>query len=119
MAAKDVLGRRGEDLAAEFLESLGLVVLSRNWRCREGELDIVATDRVDTLVICEVKTRTGTGFGTPVEAVTYAKRRRLRRLAQLWLSQTGLRHATVRFDVVGVLWPPDAGPEIVHVPEAF
>jgi len=119
MAEKDELGRRGEDLAAQFLESLDLVVLARNWRCREGELDIIATDRVETLVICEVKTRAGTGYGTPIEAVTYAKRRRMRRLAQLWLSQTGLRHPLVRFDVIGIVWPLNEDPQILHVPEAF
>jgi putative endonuclease len=62
------LGRRGEDLAASYLESHGLVVLSRNWRCREGELDLVLTDG-EQVVVCEVKTRAGTGFGTPAEAV--------------------------------------------------
>ena len=64
MAAKDEVGRRGEQLAAEFLEGQGLTIVSRNWRCREGELDIVAHDRRNTLVICEVKTRSGERFGS-------------------------------------------------------
>src|ERR1700754_1854146 len=64
MAAKDVLGRRGEDLAAHYLEQRGLVVLSRNWRCRHGEIDLVATD-ARLLVVCEVKTRSGTRYGEP------------------------------------------------------
>jgi putative endonuclease len=62
-------GVRGEDLAARYLESRGLVVLDRNWRCPEGELDLVATDR-RRLIVCEVKTRSSTAFGHPAEAVT-------------------------------------------------
>ena len=64
MAAKDVLGRRGEDLAARYLERRGLVILSRNWRCRHGEIDLVATD-AKRLVVCEVKTRSDTRHGRP------------------------------------------------------
>ncbi|HYX97629.1 MAG TPA: YraN family protein, partial [Geodermatophilus sp.] len=71
------LGARGERIAAAHLTDSGLRVLDRNWRCREGELDIVARDG-DTLVFCEVKTRRAVGFGHPVEAVGHAKQRRLR-----------------------------------------
>ncbi len=120
MAAKDELGRRGEELAADFLADQGLVILARNWRCAEGELDIVATDGVDTVVFCEVKTRRGTGFGTPVEAVTQAKRRRIRRLAYLWI--TSMRPAgwpILRFDVIGILMPDGGGPQLRHVAGAF
>ena len=84
MAAKDVLGRRGEDVAAAWLERTGLLVLDRNWRCSEGELDIVATDPVGAervVVFCEVKTRSGDGYGSPFDAVTQGKRRKLRRRA--------------------------------------
>ena len=68
----DVLGKRGEDLAADYLAGAGVVVLSRNWRCRDGELDLVATDG-ERLIVCEVKTRSGTGYGEPSEGVTPAK----------------------------------------------
>ncbi len=120
MAAKDELGRRGEQLAAEHLERQGLAVLARNWRCGEGELDIVATDGDATVVFCEVKTRRGTGFGSPLEAVTRGKRRRIRRLAFLWLSTMKPRRWTVsRFDVIGILMPDNAAPQIEHVIEAF
>jgi putative endonuclease len=100
--AKDALGRYGEDVAARHLTDTGLVVLSRNWRCPEGEIDIVARDG-DVLVICEVKTRRGTAHGTPVEAVTWRKADRLRVLAQRWLQSHSARPRAVRFDVVGVL----------------
>ncbi len=120
MAAKDELGRRGEDVAVGVLERAGLVVLARNWRCAEGELDIVATDRDATVVFCEVKTRSGDGYGTPFEAVTQAKRRKLRRLGVLWMSANPIKGFPVmRFDVIGVLWRPGAAPVVEHRAEAF
>jgi putative endonuclease len=102
MNAKDALGQHGEQLAASFLTEAGLQVLGRNWRCRAGEIDIVALDG-PTLVICEVKTRSGTGFGTPLEAVSKQKARRLRRLAVAWAAQSQYFFAEIRIDVVGVL----------------
>lgn len=120
MAAKDDLGRRGEDLAAAYLTEHGLVVLVRNWRCAEGELDIIATDGVDTVVFCEVKTRGGTGFGTPLEAITQAKRRRIRRLAFLWMATIRPQGwPRLRFDVVGIVLRGGARPELTHVAGAF
>ena len=121
VAAKDELGRRGEDLAVTCLEKSGLTVLDRNWRCTEGELDIVATDDgAITVVFCEVKTRSGIGYGTPFEAVTQGKRRKLRRLGLLWLTENRVRsYPAMRFDVVGVLLPPDGPPRIEHRAQAF
>jgi putative endonuclease len=102
------LGRCGEDLAAGWYEAHGYEVLARNWRCRAGELDIVA--RRDRLVVfCEVKARTSEGFGLPAEAVGPVKQGRLRRLAALWFAdQAGSRGGRrpggpVRFDVASVL----------------
>jgi putative endonuclease len=105
------LGARGEEIAAAYLSDLGFRVLDRNWRCREGELDLVARDG-DALVFCEVKTRRGTGFGHPVEAVTATKRRRLRRLAQRWLDAHDEHAPDLRFDVIGVL-VRSGGPALV------
>jgi putative endonuclease len=102
MRAKDAVGRFGEDVAARHLVRSGLVVLERNWRCGIGEIDIVARDG-DTLVVCEVKTRRGLRFGSPLEAVTEEKARRLRQLAAEWVRVRGVRPAQVRIDVVGVL----------------
>ena len=100
--AREALGRQGEQLAAEFLEQSGLRVVDRNWRCREGEIDIVATDgRV--LVICEVKTRSDTRYGTPLEAISARKHARLRRLAVSWVVAHGLLVDEIRIDIVGVL----------------
>jgi len=101
--SKRALGRRGEDAAARYLsERLGWTIVSRNWRCREGELDIVAYDG-SRHVVCEVKTRTDVSFGTPIEAITQAKAARLRRLAGRWAAQYGIPAATVRIDVIGLV----------------
>jgi putative endonuclease len=112
------LGQRGERIAARYLTDRGLRLLDRNWRCREGELDIVARDG-DAIVFCEVKTRREVGFGHPVEAVTLTKQRRLRLLAQRWLAAHDEHARDLRFDVVGVL-VRGSGPAVVtHLPAAF
>ena len=118
MAAKDELGRRGEDLAVQYLEQRGLVVLSRNWRCRDGEIDVVCTD-ADRLVVCEVKTRSGTRYGGPAEAVTGLKARRIRRVARAWLAAHHVRWCEVRFDVVAVLVRPGCPATVQHYVAAF
>lgn len=88
MAAKDELGRTGEDLAAGFLQAAGMSILARNWRCVDGELDILALDG-RMLVAVEVKTRSGRTHGTAFEAVTQAKVRQLRALANRFRSARG------------------------------
>jgi putative endonuclease len=115
---KGAIGRFGEELAARWLEDAGLRILDRNWRCSEGEIDIVAQDG-DTLVICEVKTRSGTGFGDPAEAVTGPKSARLRRLALRWLAAHGLGWRDLRFDVVTVVRRRDGDPVVRHLKDAF
>jgi putative endonuclease len=108
------LGRWGEDLAARHLTTQGMRVLERNWRCRHGELDIVAIQE-DCLVVCEVKTRSGVGYGEPVEAVGRRKLARLRRLAGVWLAERPGGYARVRIDVVGVLLPSSGRPVLWHL----
>jgi putative endonuclease len=100
------LGAYGEDLAVQWYQERGFEVLDRNWRCPQGEIDIVAA-KGDVLVFSEVKTRTSDIFGKPFEAVGPAKQRRMRRLAGAWLrtlpARAGRRRSfTVRFDVVSV-----------------
>lgn len=118
MAAKDELGRRGEDLAARYLTDRGLVLLARNWRCREGEIDLVATD-AERLVVCEVKTRSGTRFGEPAESVTPRKAMRIRRVTQAWLAAHRLPWCEVRFDVLAVLLEPGRPATVRHFEAAF
>jgi putative endonuclease len=114
---KDAVGRFGEQVAARQLEDAGLRILDRNWRCAEGEIDIVAADG-DTLVFCEVKTRSGLAFGDPAEAVVAAKAARLRRLALRWLAAHDLGWRELRFDVVTVL-RRDEGLLVRHLRGAF
>ncbi|MEJ3658771.1 YraN family protein [Actinomycetes bacterium KLBMP 9759] len=102
MAAKDVLGRQGEELAVRYLERQGFTVLSRNWRCRIGEIDVIAT-RASLLVACEVKTRSGTRFGAPSEAVDSRKSIRIRRVLNAWLRTHRVRWCDIRFDVVSIV----------------
>lgn len=95
------LGDAGEDLAADWYRAAGYRILDRNWRCRDGELDLVCR-RGATVVVCEVKARGSARFGIPAEAVTVPKQRRVRRLAARWLREHRTRCATVRFDVAEV-----------------
>ena len=88
--SKQQLGMRGEALACAELERQGMQILERNWRCRLGEIDIVAAEAGATgltLVFCEVKCRSGLGFGHPLEAITFTKMQTLRQLAALWMRE--------------------------------
>ena len=97
------LGVSGEQLAAAWYEDRGYVVVARNWRCREGELDLIVRNGRE-FVFCEVKTRTTDAFGVPAEAVTRDKQARIRRLAARWLSEDApLRPRAIRFDVAAIL----------------
>jgi putative endonuclease len=104
-AYRQRLGARGEDRAADWYRSAGYDVVARNWRCAEGELDLVV-GRPGELVFCEVKTRASDRFGVPAEAVTVAKQRRLRTLAARFLADhplaAGVAARSIRFDVVAV-----------------
>lgn len=113
-ASHQLRGIRGEDLAEEHLAASGLVVIDRNWRCRHGELDLVAVDGDGTLVFCEVKLRRGTGFGDPLEALTYAKVRRLRRLVGLWLAAHPGHRGAIRLDAIGIVARPGRLPVVRH-----
>ena len=114
MGAKDVLGRDGEQAAVTYLEGCGFRILDRNWRCADGEIDIVAVER-HTFVVCEVKTRSGTRYGTPLDAVGRVKQRRLRRLAVQWLTAHGIWFDQIRIDVVGLLRDGADGFTVEHV----
>jgi putative endonuclease len=117
--ARDALGRYGEDLAAQHLVAAGLEVVDRNWRCPRGELDLVAREPDGTVVFVEVKTRSTAAFGEPAEAVSWAKARRLRTLACLWLHAHPSGGVTLRFDVVSVVRSRGAAPQVRHLRGAF
>ncbi len=113
-----MLGTAGEERVAEWYRARGYEVVDRNWRCRDGELDLVLR-RGPTVVFCEVKTRSSDAFGAPIEAITHEKRRRLRRLAARWLDERSARAGGLRFDVASVRWPKGSPPSIEVVEGAF
>jgi len=102
MDRRRALGASGEEAVATWYQERGYEIVVRNWRCREGELDLIVRDG-RAFVFCEVKTRTTDAFGAPVEAVNRAKQERLRRLAARWLSEAPLRPREIRFDVASVM----------------
>lgn len=111
MQSRERLGRDGEEAAWREYRRRGFRLLERNWRIRAGELDLVL-GREGLVVFCEVKTRTGGAFGWPFEAVTAAKQRKIRSLAELFLAARRLRPDAVRFDVASVL---SGSPPSVHL----
>ncbi|MCW2852681.1 MAG: YraN family protein [Nocardioides sp.] len=113
-ASKQALGAYGEAVAARHLVEAGMSPLDRNWRCEEGEIDLVLREGA-VLVVCEVKTRSSEACGSPHEAVSPAKLDRLRRLAQRWADDHGLRPPETRIDLVAVLRPRRGAAVVEHV----
>lgn len=114
MAAKDDLGRRGEELAAQFLLAAGYSIVDRNWRCVTGEIDLVARDGDDTVFV-EVKTRSSTAYGHPFEAITARKLARMRRLAIAWTDAHPYRRGMLRIDAIAVIAAAGGRPTIEHL----
>lgn len=112
------LGDRGERLAAEHLERSGWAILHRNFRMGRKEIDLVA-QRGEVVAFVEVKTRSGTGYGHPLEAITWKKRREIQQVAAAWIDRHGPPDATYRFDAVSVLLLPGAAPVVQHVEDAW
>jgi putative endonuclease len=118
MAEKDVLGRTGEQLAVEYLIDSGYVVIERNWRCRQGEVDVVARHGATTVFV-EVKTRSGVCYGHPFEALSLTKLSRLRRLAGAWCEAHPSVRGDIRIDVIAVISPRGIAPQIEHLEAVF
>lgn len=109
-------GRRGEAVAAAHLLAKGYRIIARNWRCRAGELDIVAQIE-DVLVFVEVRARQGDQFGPAEESITPAKQARLIELAQTYLQETDIPHQAWRIDVVAIQFGPGL-PHLNHLENA-
>lgn len=110
---KRTLGTQKERLAAEYLKSQGMRILERNFRCRTGEIDMIAQDG-DTLVFVEVKYRSNDHYGSPLEAVNFRKQNTIRKVAEYYLLCHPIDRAAIRFDVIGIL-----GDRIEHIRNAF
>ena len=113
----DAMGDRGENLAARYLRTRGYKIISRNFRCDSGEIDIVARDG-KTIVFVEVKTR-AYDDPTPEEQVNEHKQHQLTKAGKVYLSRYGFPQPPARFDVVGIIWPQGREPIIRHTPHAF
>jgi putative endonuclease len=111
-------GQRGEQLAVEYLQGCGYQIAQQNYRCRAGEVDIIAWDD-ETLVFVEVKTKSQLTFGTPEAMVTRAKQRKIVHVAMVYVQQHRLQNVALRFDVVAITLLPNAPAEVTHVPAAF
>lgn len=124
---RTILGQRGEELAAKYLQDTGYRIVERNYRNHYGEIDIIAQERgrsafftvSKTLVFVEVKTRKDDRFSHPAEAVTARKQLQISRVAMEYLAQNNLTEAAARFDVVAILCPDDGPPCLEHLRNAF
>jgi putative endonuclease len=114
---KQVLGKEGERVAEQYLKNKGYKLVERNYRCPVGELDLIVLDR-RVVVFVEVKTRSGHGYGSPLEAVEFRKQRKMIQVAQYFLNAKKLHQRDARFDVVGISWP-GREPVVEHVENAF
>ena len=110
-------GASGEDLACRHLEARGYRVVARNYRCRTGEIDVVAQHQATTVFV-EVKERQGTSHGQGVESVTLVKRQRIVRAARQYAAKAGLVESPLRFDVISIDWR-DGQPHLRHDENAF
>ncbi len=120
------LGLKGEKLARRFLKHRGMKILATNYRCAAGEVDLIALDRstrrelkAETLCFVEVKTRSSDRYTDPASAVDADKRRRIRKVADYYLSRHDADDLNVRFDIVSVIIRPGGNPEINYIPDAF
>lgn len=115
LSHNQALGARGEALAEQYLLERGYRLLAKNWRCRHGEIDLIMRDG-DTIVAVEVKTRSGSGFGSPLEAITVTKANRVRMLLLEWLRERRTHAPRLRIDAIGIVIRPGTGaPRIDHL----
>jgi putative endonuclease len=114
------VGTLGEDMAANFIIARGYRILERNFRCKGGEVDIIARDPENkSLVFIEVKTRRGLSYGVPQLAVTAFKQRQISKASLTWLSLKHLHDSTARFDVIAILLHTDGSNQVEHIKNAF
>ena len=125
-AAPESLGRYGETLACQFLRKAGMKILARNYRCPAGEVDVIALDRstrkargAETIVFVEVKTRTSDRYASPAAAVDSRKQDQVRSAAAYYIAHHPTAGYRTRYDIVAVVLPDDAQPQVRHLPDAF
>jgi len=112
------LGARGETAAWDFLKKRGYVILEKNYKCKLGEIDVIAK-RQGRLAFVEIKTRTTSQFGVPQEAVDLKKQAKIMKVTEWYLKEKKVKDAPVAFDVVAILWKEGRIPEINLLADAF
>ena len=113
------VGTEGEKLAAKFLKRKGYRIIQRNYKCKLGEIDIIA-EHDGTIIFVEVKTRQTQEFGSPQSSVTATKRGQISKVALFYIRAKRLVDQSCRFDVIGITFPPGSRkPEIEHIENAF
>lgn len=113
------IGKHGEDLARSYLERHNYTILQRNFRCKLGEIDIVAQDR-GMVVFVEVRTQTSNAYGPAYNTVTFSKQKQVKRVALYYISKYNLVNTQIRFDVIGITLNPDAEEyQLDHIQNAF
>ena len=115
--ARLALGKDGERIAETYLKKRGCKIVQRNYRCAVGELDLIVVDR-GVIVFVEVKTRSGLGYGGPLEAVAHRKQRKMIQVAQYFLNENKLASRDSRFDVIGITWA-NGKADVHYVQNAF
>lgn len=116
--AKSNLGQRGESFALQYLKKQGYTILGQNWRCQEGELDIIA-QQGDTIVFVEVRTRRAEATDSAFASITLRKRAKLSTLATIYLAEHNLEDADWRVDVIAIAVPVSGSPLLEHAEDAL
>jgi len=112
------LGFKGEAMALKKIKSLGYKILVQNFRCKLGEIDIIAKDQ-DTLVFIEVRSKSSEKYGLPYETVNTKKQKKIRRVAEFYLMKNNLYHLYCRFDVIGIVWQHGDELQMEIIKDAF
>jgi putative endonuclease len=116
---RDLLGRWGEKRCGKFLKSKGLKILTRNYSCKTGEIDLIMVDTDSTIVFVEVRTKAGSDFASPEDSITKPKKTRLLRTARYFLATNNIEDRPFRFDVVAIVLNESDQPQINHYKNAF
>ena len=119
MYVNQILGQYGEDKACAYLETNNYKIIERNFRCRQGEIDIIAKDLTkNELVFVEVKTRISSNFGRPAQAVTYVKQRHIFNVAKYYIYLNSIKNTNIRFDVIEI-YVKESQFKINHIKQIF
>lgn len=113
------IGDRGEDIAVKYLKELGWQILDRNYYAGHTEIDIIAKNKRGVIVFVEVKTRSNTRYGHPIEYVSESKVKSIYKVAEVWVQKNNAQNKFMRFDVIGIVAAKNKKPDITHLKDAY